>query len=139
VVARTQEPLYNLKEQYPNQVEVVVGDVRDVELGEKAVHRALCSFGQLDGLVLNHGILGQIGNIADADWELWKCGFEVNLISCVAFVSSSYCLVANRQSLITRNQFLGKSRSPVASTNKRTNHFQLLRCRGISNAELGFI
>lgn len=86
VVARSVEPLQKLKEQYNKQVEVVNGDLADFSLAQKAVDAALKSFGQLDGMVLNHGILGQVGKVAEADTEQWRQGFDVNFISLVAFV-----------------------------------------------------
>lgn len=88
VLARSREPLQKLKEQYGSRVEVMSGDLADMSFGQKAVDLALASFGRLDGLVLNHGVLGQVGKIADADPEQWKQGFDVNFISLVAFVSS---------------------------------------------------
>lgn len=86
VVARSVEPLQKLKEQYSKQVEVVNGDLADFSLAQKAVDAALKSFGQLDGMVLNHGILGQVGKVAEGDTEQWRQGFDVNFISLVAFV-----------------------------------------------------
>lgn len=87
VIARSFEPLQKLKEQYSKQVEVLNGDLAELTLGQRAVDLALKSFGRLDGLVLNHGVLGQVGKIAEADPEQWKQGFDVNFISLVAFVS----------------------------------------------------
>lgn len=86
VVARSVEPLQKLKEQYSKQVEVVNGDLADFSLAQKAVDAALNSFGQLDGMVLNHGILGQVGKVAEGDTEQWRQGFDVNFVSLVAFV-----------------------------------------------------
>jgi NADP-dependent 3-hydroxy acid dehydrogenase YdfG len=86
VVARSVEPLQKLKEQYGKQVAVLNGDLADFSLAQKAVDTAIKTFGQLDGMVLNHGLLGQIGRIADADVQQWKEGFDVNFISLVAFV-----------------------------------------------------
>ncbi|RJE27109.1 short-chain dehydrogenase [Aspergillus sclerotialis] len=88
VVARSVEPLQKLKDQYAKQVEVVNGDLADLSLGQKAVDVALKSFGRLDGLVLNHGMLGQVASIAEADLEQWKQGFDVNFISLVAFIKA---------------------------------------------------
>ncbi|KAJ5101419.1 hypothetical protein NUU61_003641 [Penicillium alfredii] len=96
VVARSLEPLQKLKAQYSKQVEVLNGDLADLSLAQKAVDLALKSFGQLDGLVLNHGILGQVGRIADAEPEQWKQGFDVNFISLIAFTKAA--LPALRQS-----------------------------------------
>jgi NAD(P)-dependent dehydrogenase (short-subunit alcohol dehydrogenase family) len=75
-----------LKEQYSKQVEVVNGDLADFSLAQKVVDTAINSFGQLDGMVLNHGILGQVGKIAAADVDQWKKDFDVNFFSLVAFV-----------------------------------------------------
>ncbi|KAL1886312.1 hypothetical protein Plec18167_000241 [Paecilomyces lecythidis] len=89
VIARSQEPLQKLKEQYGSQVEYLTGDLADLSIGKKAVDKALASFGRLDGLVLNHGILGQVGKIAEADPQQWKHGFDVNFMSAVAFVQAA--------------------------------------------------
>jgi NADP-dependent 3-hydroxy acid dehydrogenase YdfG len=91
VIARSVEPLQKLKEQYNKQVEVLNGDLADFSLGQKAVDLAIKTFGRLDGLVLNHGILGQVGKIDKADPEQWKLGFDVNFISFVAFVRHGAC------------------------------------------------
>ncbi|GAD95771.1 short-chain dehydrogenase/reductase, putative [Paecilomyces variotii No. 5] len=89
VIARSQEPLQKLKEQYGSQVEYLTGDLADLSIGKKAVDKALATFGRLDGLVLNHGILGQVGKIAEADPQQWKHGFDVNFMSVVAFVQAA--------------------------------------------------
>ena len=90
VVARSVEPLQKLKEQYGSQVAVLNGDLSDFSLAQQAVDKAIKTFGQLDGMVLNHGLLGQVGKIADADPQQWKEGFDVNFISLVAFVRDSH-------------------------------------------------
>lgn len=86
VVARSPEPLQKLKEQYPTQVEFVAGDLADFSLAQKIVDRATNAFGGLDGMVLNHGLLGQIGKISEADPQQWREGIDINFISLVAFV-----------------------------------------------------
>lgn len=92
VVARSLEPLQKLKEQYNKQVEVVNGDLADFSLAQKAVDIAIETFGQLDGMVLNHGILGQTGNVAVTDIAEWQAAFNVNFMSLVAFVRSLYLI-----------------------------------------------
>jgi NAD(P)-dependent dehydrogenase (short-subunit alcohol dehydrogenase family) len=94
VVARSVEPLQKLKEQYSKQVEVVNGDLADFSLAQETVDAAIKTFGQLDGMVLNHGILGQVGTIATADLKEWQKGFDINFISLVAFVRHSISLRA---------------------------------------------
>ncbi|KAJ5726801.1 oxidoreductase [Penicillium malachiteum] len=96
VVARSLEPLQKLKNEYSKQVEVVNGDLADFSLAQKAVDVALKSFGQLDGMVLNHGILGQTGNVAVTGVEEWQKTFNINFMSLVAFATSA--LPALRQS-----------------------------------------
>ena len=76
MLARSAQPLQKLKDEFPKQVEVLNGDLADFSLGPKAVDLALKTFGRLDGLVLNHGMLGQVGNISEADPEQWKQGLD---------------------------------------------------------------
>ncbi|CAI7659503.1 unnamed protein product [Penicillium pancosmium] len=89
VVARTLAPLQALKEKYPKQVEVVNGDLADFSLAQKAVDVAVSTFGRLDGMVLNHGVLGQVGKIDVASTDEWKAGFDVNFFSLVAFTKAA--------------------------------------------------
>ena len=90
VLSRNVESLQKLKEQYGKQVEVLSGDVSDFSLAQRAVDLAIKSFGQLDGLVLNHGILGQVGKVALANLEAWRAAFDTNFFSLVAFVSVNF-------------------------------------------------
>lgn len=89
VIARSIEPLNALKNEFSSQVAVLPGDLSDFSLGQRAVDLAVKTFGRLDGLVLNHGILGQVGKIAEADIEQWKKGFDVNFFSLVSFVQAA--------------------------------------------------
>ncbi|KAK5807529.1 hypothetical protein VI817_001787 [Penicillium citrinum] len=85
VVARSAEPLQKLKEKYTKQVEVVNGDLADFSLAQKAVDAAVSTFGGLDGMVLNHGILGQVGKIEIGNTDEWRQAFDVNFFSLLAF------------------------------------------------------
>ncbi|KAI1945754.1 hypothetical protein LOZ12_003423 [Ophidiomyces ophidiicola] len=89
VIARSEEPLLKLKEQYGRQVEVLCGDATDTELPDKAVRAALTAFGRIDGLIVNHGILGPVARIVLSDVEEWKKGFETNFFSAVEFVKAT--------------------------------------------------
>ncbi|OJD15245.1 hypothetical protein AJ78_04467 [Emergomyces pasteurianus Ep9510] len=90
LLARTQQPLQQLQEQYgANRVEILTGDFAasyssstwSPLLPERAVEVALKRFGRLDGLVVNHGTLGPVTRLADCELEEWREGIEVNLIS----------------------------------------------------------
>ncbi|KAL2863968.1 SDR family oxidoreductase [Aspergillus lucknowensis] len=100
VIARSIEPLQTLKDEYTNQVAILNGDLADFSLGQKAVDLALKSFGAVDGLVLNHGILGQVGKIANADIAEWKKGYDVNFFSLVSFVTAALPALRERKGRI---------------------------------------
>lgn len=87
-VARSADALQSLKSAYPEQVAIVAGDVTDFSLANRTLSVARESFGAgVDGLVLNHGTVGQVARLEDCDVEQWKEGFDVNFFSAVAFVS----------------------------------------------------
>ena len=46
--------------------------------------------GRLDGVVINHGTLGCVTRLEDADLEKWREGVDVNFLSAVAFVSGFF-------------------------------------------------
>ncbi|KAL4937910.1 hypothetical protein BDV06DRAFT_202058 [Aspergillus oleicola] len=89
VIARSIEPLQTLEQQHNGRVAVLNGDLADFSLGKKAVDLALKQFGRLDGLVLNHGVLGQVGKIGTADIEQWKKGYDVNFFSLISFITAA--------------------------------------------------
>ncbi|KAL8643484.1 MAG: hypothetical protein Q9226_008340 [Calogaya cf. arnoldii] len=90
VIARSREPLEDLKAQFPNdQVQVLAGDLSDFSLGQQAVDLATSRWGKLDGMVLNHGVLGPVDRIANNNPKDWSSCFDVNLFSSVAFVAAA--------------------------------------------------
>jgi NAD(P)-dependent dehydrogenase (short-subunit alcohol dehydrogenase family) len=60
----------------------------DFSLGQNAVDIAISAFGKVDGLIINHGILGEVARIADCDPAGFRKTFDVNFFSAVACVSS---------------------------------------------------
>lgn len=89
VTARTKEALEKLKHDYPDQIEVLVGDASDFSLGEKATQAALTRWGQINGLVVNHGVLDPVKRVSEADAKEWRDAFDVNFFSAVALVHMS--------------------------------------------------
>ena len=87
LIARTEQPLDELRKRYPKQVLVLAGNLGDFSLAQKAVKSALEAFGELDGLILNHGMMDPVTKIETGDIEEWKKLFDVNFFSLVAFVS----------------------------------------------------
>ncbi|KAL8993922.1 MAG: hypothetical protein Q9169_005973 [Polycauliona sp. 2 TL-2023] len=89
LLARSAGPLEDLKTKSPAQVSVCVGDLADFSLAEKSVAMAKKDFGQLDGLILNHGILAPATKIADSNPDEWRQCFDVNFFSLVALVKAA--------------------------------------------------
>lgn len=87
VLARSEDVLGKIQAQYPQQVRVVVGDMSNLALAQRAVDVTIQEFGRMDGIVINHGVLKPVNPIADCDIEAWKHNFDVNFFSAVAFVS----------------------------------------------------
>ena len=89
VQARSASPLEKLQAKFPKQVRVVVGDIASSELPKQVIDLALKEFGQLDGVVINHGILSPVAKIAECNVEAWRKSFDVNFFSAVALVSET--------------------------------------------------
>ncbi|KAH8816745.1 putative dehydrogenase [Xylogone sp. PMI_703] len=86
LLARTEAPLLQLKEEFPGRVQVLAVDVASEEAGKKAVSLAVDSFSRLDGLIINHGTLGGLKRIADSTADDFRKGFDVNYFSAISFV-----------------------------------------------------
>ncbi|RAL68492.1 hypothetical protein DID88_007220 [Monilinia fructigena] len=74
---------------YPEQVEVVVGDLSDFKIGHQAVDTTIKRFSKLDGLIVNHGTLSPVIRIADSTPEEWRTLFDINFFSALAFITPS--------------------------------------------------
>lgn len=61
------QSLLALKESYPDQLELVQGDVAAREVSHKAVNVAKERWGTIDSVVLNAGVLEPLGKVADVD------------------------------------------------------------------------
>ena len=88
LIARTEQPLQELRTKYPDQVLVLAGDLADRSLAEEAVDGAVNKFKALDGLIINHGMMEPVTKIENSDIADWKKLFDVNFFSAVAFVST---------------------------------------------------
>ncbi|KAH6718466.1 hypothetical protein BKA61DRAFT_599661 [Leptodontidium sp. MPI-SDFR-AT-0119] len=86
LVARTAAPMEELKKEFPGQVEFLAADLRDFEVGPKAISLALSSFKTLDALILNHGTLSPVKRIADSTPAEWRKAFDVNFFSLIGFI-----------------------------------------------------
>ncbi len=57
------------------------------QVARRVVSLALDTFSRIDGLIVNHGTLGECNRIADSTPEEWRNVFDVNFFSALAFVS----------------------------------------------------
>ena len=95
---RSKDALDKLQTLSPKHVQLVIGDLSDLTLGQKAVDVAISSFGQLDALAINHGTLGEVSRIAECDLDEIRKTFDVNFfaaIACVCLNPSHACSAKN--------------------------------------------
>ena len=59
---------------------VIVGDVRDPQIHEVAVEKALSAFGRIDTIVNNAGIAGPLSPVSAVDPEQWMSNIQTNLL-----------------------------------------------------------
>ncbi|KAJ9645897.1 hypothetical protein H2201_006030 [Coniosporium apollinis] len=89
VVARSKGPLEQLRSQYPQQVQVLAGDLADLSLGQKAADLANSSWNRIDSLIINHGVLEPVKRISEVNAEDWRSAFDINVFSAVALVKAA--------------------------------------------------
>ncbi|KAK3500889.1 NAD(P)-binding protein [Neurospora crassa] len=87
LVART--PVSELAKDYPGQVTFLAADMTVSDTAHRAVELALISYGKLDGVVVNHGVLTPITRLADASIEDWKNHYDVNVFSALSIVKEA--------------------------------------------------
>ena len=88
MLARSKQPLEDLSQQYPGQVKVLAGDLADFSLGKKAHDLATSTWKQLDGIIVNHGVLEPVAKVADTTAEDWRQAFDINVFSAISLVRS---------------------------------------------------
>lgn len=62
-----------------------------LQTASKVTEHAVKSFGRLDGIVINHAVIGPIKRLADASVEEWAQVYNANLFSALALVSIRLC------------------------------------------------
>jgi NAD(P)-dependent dehydrogenase (short-subunit alcohol dehydrogenase family) len=88
-LGRDEDALRKLESSAPSRIKSLAGDLSVFSLAEEAVKLAVATFGRVDGLIINHGTLGEVSRIADCDPVGFQKTFDVNFISAVACVSQS--------------------------------------------------
>ncbi|CAG7565018.1 unnamed protein product [Fusarium equiseti] len=88
ITARSSEPLEGLKKSHPEQVQFIAGDIVESQMPTKLVDLAVSSFGKVDGLVVNHGMLAP-NKFADTSLEEWKKVYDINVFSGIALAQAA--------------------------------------------------
>ncbi len=57
-----------------------------IQVAPKLVELAVQTFGKLDGIVINHGVLSPMKRIVDSNIQDWKHIYDANIFSAVALV-----------------------------------------------------
>ncbi|KAF2738183.1 short chain dehydrogenase-like protein [Polyplosphaeria fusca] len=89
LVARSHAALDQLHYQYPDRVEVLAGDLSDVNISAKAVDLAISRWGRLDAVIINHSTLEPVKKVADTSVEEWKKSFDVNVFGAIAIIQAA--------------------------------------------------
>ncbi|CCF46522.1 short-chain dehydrogenase [Colletotrichum higginsianum] len=89
LAARSKDQLETLKAAHPGQVEYVAGDLGDLKTIPKIAEAAVKTFGKIDGIVINHGVLEPVTRLADSSIDEWKKAYDINVFSGLALVQAS--------------------------------------------------
>lgn len=81
--------LQDLKRLYHDNLLIIQGDVKRDEDNKLAVESALKSFGSIDGLILNSGVIKFERLDSNTSLESWKDVFNVNFFSLVSILKHS--------------------------------------------------
>lgn len=103
ICGRREAPLRAVAEETRADVEahVVVADVSDAAGVERVVAETVATFGRLDGLVVNHGII-HVGRVDEVTPEQWDDTIRVNLTSPFLLVRAALPhLLAARGAVVT--------------------------------------
>ncbi|CCF57369.1 hypothetical protein KAFR_0C03780 [Kazachstania africana CBS 2517] len=85
-IARSENGLLELKAQYSDRFDYVVGDITDSSKLSLLIDKAIKAHGKIDSVVANAGVIEPVQNVADADVDAWKRLFDINFFSIVSLV-----------------------------------------------------
>lgn len=88
-VSRTEEGLKSLEEKYKGRFAYFVGDVAKEGTSKSVIDKAIDTFGRIDSLVLNAGVLDPVAPVADAKVEDWERLYRINLFAPLSLVSNA--------------------------------------------------
>lgn len=92
VTARSQAGLESIQAKAPKQVRILAADITQPSTAQDLVNLAEAAFGDVHGLVINHGALEPVARLVDAELNGWKQIFDVNVFSAVGLVGLGFLL-----------------------------------------------
>ncbi|RKU40553.1 hypothetical protein DL546_003040 [Coniochaeta pulveracea] len=93
LVSRTEKALQAIKSEHPGQVDFIAADLSDCSTAPKVTEFAVKTFGRLDGIVINHAVIGPIKRLVNSSIEEWSQVYNANLFSALALVKASIPLL----------------------------------------------
>lgn len=88
-VSRTEGSMSDLAKKFPGRFSYIAGDLLQEETVQAVVKKAIDEYGQLDGVILNAGVLDPVAKVADAKLEDWRKLYEINLLSPLALSAAA--------------------------------------------------
>jgi NAD(P)-dependent dehydrogenase (short-subunit alcohol dehydrogenase family) len=143
LTGRKVDVLNNFKEQYPDRVITSMGDMESLDY-VNAILSDVQLDGKLDGLILNHGTLGNCLRMAQMDAKEWEGVFRINVTSCAVLVSPGN-LATNDQPISNAGEQIqhalpllraGKGRIVFTSSGAAQNAYSSWGAYGASKAAL---
>ncbi|KAK4242008.1 hypothetical protein C8A03DRAFT_29749 [Achaetomium macrosporum] len=89
LISRSVQQLEELKQHYPSQVAYLAADMTVADTAWRATELAILTFGRIDGVVVNHGVLSPMTRIENASVEEWKKLYDANFFSALALVKET--------------------------------------------------
>ncbi|KAM7221062.1 hypothetical protein V8F06_003624 [Rhypophila decipiens] len=88
LVSRSENELQKIKDEFPSQVVYLAIDLTVPEAASRVTELAIQSYGRIDGIVINHGVLSPIARISDVSVQELKALFDANFFSAVAIAKA---------------------------------------------------
>ncbi|KAL2183412.1 NAD(P)-binding protein [Thermothelomyces heterothallicus CBS 203.75] len=89
LVSRSADQLQQLKDRFPSQVAFLAADMTAADTARRVTELATLTFGRIDGVVVNHGVLSPMTRIENASIEEWKKLYDVNFFSALALTKQA--------------------------------------------------
>lgn len=88
-VSRTEADLKTLQQKYPGRFVYVVGDVSEAKTSEAVIDKTIDTFGHIDGIVLNAGVLEPVSPVANSSIDDWEQLYRINVFAPLCLASKA--------------------------------------------------